>query len=343
MRRSGLTLLLLGVLSASARAADLSLPGPFVASRRDATVVRANGTTFVATVHYPATSAAVGAPFDAAAGPCPVIAFGHGYLCSVTLYQSTASHLASWGFVVTLPQTQGGLFPSHAALAADMLSALDWLAAQSTVAGSPWLGGVDGARRGVMGHSMGGGCSLLAAASDPRVIAAVPMAAAETNPSSTQACATVRAATRIMVGSQDAIVAPSTNDPMFAALPRDAQLVSITGGFHCGFTDSTIVACDTGSITRAQQLAIVRREATAFLLPMLAGHDELWCEAWGPVGAGTTREQRSAPDLDGDGVVGAGDLAMMLLDFGACARGDLDGSGSVDGGDVALLLLQFDA
>jgi len=343
MPRFRLAGLLVGWVCLSASAADLSLPGPFTAARRDVSVVRAAGTSFAATVHYPATAATVGAPFDTNAGPCPVIAFGHGYLCSVTLYQSTASHLASWGFVVILPQTQGSLFPSHAALAADMLSSLDWLAAQASTTGSPWLGAVDGARRGVMGHSMGGGCSLLAAAGDPRVIAAVPMAAAETNPSSTQACVAVRAATRIMVGSQDAIVPPSANDPMFAALPRDAQLVSITGGFHCGFTDSTIVACDTGSITRSQQLAIVRREATAFLLPMLAGHDELWCEAWGPVGAGTTREQRPAPDLDGDGVVGAGDLAIMLLDFGACARGDLDGSGSVDGGDVALLLLQFDA
>lgn len=334
-------LLTLCVSSAPAMAADLSAPGPFTASRRDVTVVRAGGSSFTATVHYPATAGTVGAPFDAAAGPCPEIAFGHGYLCAVTLYQSTASHLASWGFVVILPQTQGSLFPSHSALAADMLSSLDWMAAQSVTAGSPWFGAVDGARRGVMGHSMGGGCSLLAAAGDPRIVAAVPMAAAETSPSSTQACLNVHAATRILVGSQDAIVSPSTNDPMFANLRGDAQLVSITGGFHCGFTDSTIVACDSGSITRAQQLAIVRREATAFLLPTLAGHDELWCDAWGAAGAGTTREERPTADLDGDGLVGAGDVAVLLLNFGECARGDLDDSGCVDAGDIALLLLQW--
>ncbi|MFM7807645.1 MAG: chlorophyllase/cutinase-like alpha/beta fold protein, partial [Planctomycetota bacterium] len=311
--------------------------------RRDVTVVRAGGSTFLATVHYPATTSAVGAPFDPSAGPCPVIAFGHGYLCAVTLYQSTASHLASWGFVVILPQTQGSLFPSHSALAADMVSSLEWLATQSGTAGSPWFGAIDGARRGVMGHSMGGGCSLLAAAGDPRIMAAVPMAAAETNPSSTQACLNVRAATRIVVGSQDSIVTPATNDPMFANLPGDAQLVSITGGFHCGFTDSTIVACDTGSITRAQQLTIVRREATAFLLPALAGHDEMWCDAWAAAGPGTTRQERASADLDDDGVVGAGDVAVLLLNFGMCARGDLDDSGTVDAGDIALLLLQWSA
>ena len=341
MRVPALLSIIILTLAAAARASDLSLPGPFTAARRDVTVVRAGGSTFTATVHYPATASTVGAPFDASAGPCPVIAFGHGFLTAVTLYQSTASHLASWGFVVALPQTQGGLFPSHSALAADLVSTLDWFAAQSGIAGSPWQGAIDGARRGVMGHSMGGGCALLAAASDPRIIAAVPMAPAETNPSSTQACLTTRAATRLIVGSQDSIVAPSTADPMFANLPGDAQLLSITGGSHCGFIDSAIIACDSGSISRAQQLTIVRRETTAFLLPTLAGMSELWCDAWSAPAAGLVRQDRPTADLDGDGRVGAGDLALVLLEFDGCARGDLDGTGSVDGGDVALLLLQW--
>ena len=80
-----------------------------------------------------------------------------------------------------MPQTQGGLLPSHGAFAADLVSSLDWLAGQATVAGSPWFGGVDGSRRGVMGHSMGGGCSLLAAQSDASIRCAVPWAAANTN------------------------------------------------------------------------------------------------------------------------------------------------------------------
>ena len=333
--------LVVGLCALRATAQDLSQPGPFAASRRDATVVRANGSTFVATVHYPATATTVGAPLDLTAGPCPVIAFGHGFLSAVTLYQSTASHLASWGFVVALPQTQGGLFPSHPALAADMVSTLDWLALQGGIAGSVWDGAIDGERRGMMGHSMGAGCSMLAAASDPRVRAMVPMAPAETNPSSTQACASIRAAVRILVGSQDSIVAPSTATPMFDNLLGDAQLVSITGGYHCGFIDASIIACDSGSITRAEQLAIVRREATEFLLLELAGMEDLHCGAWGAAGPGTVRQERPGADLDGDGAVGAGDLAVLLLNFGVCARGDLDDSGVVDGGDVALMLLQW--
>lgn len=324
-----------------AMATDLAAPGPFTAARRDVTVVRGNGSTFAATMHHPATSATVGAPFDPAAGPCPIIAFGHGFVTTVDRYASTASHLATWGFVVILPQTQGGLAPSHSALAADLNASMDWLESESVRTGSPWLGAVDGSRRGVMGHSMGGGCSLLAAASDPRVRAAVPMAAADTNPSSVAACLSVRCPTRLIVGSQDTIVPPGTSDPMFDNLPGEAQLLSISGGYHCGFIDSSILFCDSGSITRSAQLAIVRREATAFLLTHVADRAEMAAQAWGPAGPGTVRQDRPVPDLDADGRVNGADLGLLLLGFGGPGRGDLDGNGTIDGGDVGLMLLAW--
>ena len=52
---------------------------------------------------------------------------------------------------------------------------------------------------------------------------------------------------------------------------------------------------------------------------------------------------RSCPiggDLDGDGVVGAGDLALLLAAWGECegCGADLDGDGEVDGSDMAVLL-----
>ena len=338
-----LALLFAAALAAAcppAGAQDLSQPGPLQAARRDVTVVRVDGTTFTSTVHYPGTAAGVGAALNVANGPYPIVAFGHGFVCPVSLYQSTGAHLASWGFVVIMPQTQGSLLPSHAALAADMRSSLDWLASEGDNPGSFWAGAIAGGRRGVMGHSMGGGCALLAASQDPRIRVAVPMAAADTNPSSVAACGTVRCATRILVGSQDTIVPPSTNAPMFANLPGSAQLVSVTGGFHCGFIDSSILFCDSGSITRAQQLAAVRREAAEFLLLYLRDESALWDAVWGgpPAGDGVTVQSRQTPDLDGDGRVGGSDLALLLAGFGSAGRGDLDASGNVDGSDLGRLL-----
>jgi hypothetical protein len=48
-------------------------------------------------------------------------------------------------------------------------------------------------------------------------------------------------------------------------------------------------------------------------------------------------------DLDGDGIVGAGDLSILLLDYGPCpgCPSDLDGNGVVDGGDISFLLLLY--
>ncbi len=50
-------------------------------------------------------------------------------------------------------------------------------------------------------------------------------------------------------------------------------------------------------------------------------------------------------DLDGDGAVNSGDLAMLLLEFGAAdpCSPDLDESGYVDPGDLAMMLLDFGA
>lgn len=336
----GISVVVAAAIAGAAGAQDFAQPGTLLAARRDVTVVRSNGTGFAATVHYPATGTAIGAPVDAGHGPYPILAFGHGFLSSVTLYQSTAAHLASWGFIVVLPQTQGSLLPSHAALAADMVSSLDWLAAEGNDAASPWAGAVAGDRRGAAGHSMGGGCSILAAQQDPRIRALIPMAAADTNPSSVAAAASVRCATRLIVGSQDTIVPPATNVPMYANLAGPAQSVSITGGSHCGFIDAAIAFCDSGSITRTQQLAIVRREMTEFLMLYLRGDDSLWSAVWDTpaADAGVVQQSRQTPDLNGDGRVDGADLGTLLSRWGQPGRGDLDGNGRVEGADLGLML-----
>jgi hypothetical protein len=49
---------------------------------------------------------------------------------------------------------------------------------------------------------------------------------------------------------------------------------------------------------------------------------------------------RTAPaaDLNGDGVVGAADLAILLSQWGGSGSGDLNGDGIVGGPDMAALL-----
>ncbi len=53
--------------------------------------------------------------------------------------------------------------------------------------------------------------------------------------------------------------------------------------------------------------------------------------------------EMSPGDLDVNGLIDFGDVALIMLDFGPCpdCLSDLDGSGVVDFGDVALALLNF--
>jgi hypothetical protein len=45
-----------------------------------------------------------------------------------------------------------------------------------------------------------------------------------------------------------------------------------------------------------------------------------------------------AGDLDGNGSVGGGDLAILLGSWGGTGPADLDGNGTVDAGDLSILL-----
>jgi hypothetical protein len=68
-----------------------------------------------------------------------------------------------------------------------------------------------------------------------------------------------------------------------------------------------------------------------------AGVDEIAISA-------TACPEASAGDFDANGTVDAGDIGLLLLQFGACPQpcaADLDGNGTVDSGDLGLLLLLF--
>ena len=71
------------------------------------------------------------------------------------------------------------------------------------------------------------------------------------------------------------------------------------------------------------------------------GIDAFCCEeSWDAVCAALAAQECPPPaDLDGDGAVGAGDLALLLAAWGAAGGdADLDGDGTVGAGDLAALL-----
>lgn len=299
---------------------DLAQPGPYLAGTKSVTVTRSNGSTFPATLFYPALVAGSNAPFDPAAAPCHGITFGHGFLQPVTQYTSTLSHLATHGFIVIAPQSEGGLLPNHANFAKDLRFSLDWLVQQNALESSPFFGAIAVDAFGASGHSMGGGAAILATKDDPRIKALAPTAPADTSPSSISAISAVQSPVRLIVGSQDSIVPPGSSAvPMYANAPGPRQLLSIQGGFHCGFTDANVVFCDSGSITRAQQLAITRRLLAEFFLLHLHGDQSQWPAVWGPeipspLETAVTRDPRLTISIVPDAIaVPPGGTAMVTI------------------------------
>lgn len=234
--------------------------------------VRQDGRTFTARVVQPTGTAP-----DA----YPVVAFGHGFTQGTSRYQSVLAALAARGYVVIAPNTETGLWPDHGRLADDLALAIRW--AQRTQPNAhPTLDAVSG-------HSMGGGAALLAADRSPRVDAVITFAAAETRPSATEASRGIAAPAMFVVGSQDRIVRPETTRRMYAAKPSPATFASITGGYHCGFLDSSSFlgfGCDSGSISRSTQLKITRTLLGDWLDTTLKG------TAPAPVPTGVVTESR---------------------------------------------------
>jgi dienelactone hydrolase len=341
----------LSVFAGWAWSQDFSTPGPYAAGWREVTVARPNNSTFQALLYYPAQTATQDAEIDSQASPCPGISFGHGFQVNPDKYRSTFAHLASWGYAVIASRSGGELFPSHQNFANDLSYCLTWLIEQSENPVSFLHQCIDSNALGLSGHSMGGGASILAAAADNRVKAVANLAAADTNPSAVTAMESVAVPISLISGSDDTIVPVGSHGQLMynnGSAPK--QLPVIQGGYHCGFMDSNILFCDSGSISRSQQLAITRHLLTAFFELHLKQDDSVWSWVWGPAMQNDTRwsVQMDAcipGDFDSDCCVTVTDLQAFMMNWQQnscslpdwCAGRDFDQNGRVDLADFAII------
>ena len=220
-------------------------------------------------------------PTSGAPGSYPVVAFGHGFVQSASRYASTLSSIASRGYIVIAPDSETGLFPNHSRFADDLWRAITWVRSTQPNA-SATLDAVGG-------HSMGGGAALLAASRHPEIESVAVEAAAETRPSATAASALIASPALFVVGSSDTVVKPATTRAMYDVKPAPAEFATITGGYHCGFVDSSSffgIGCDRGQISRSTQLPIAAALVGGWLDSTLKG------AAPGPAPAGVVVESK---------------------------------------------------
>jgi dienelactone hydrolase len=159
-------------------------PSPPFARGPDPTVetLEASGGPFAVATLEVARSRATGYgggtisyPEGAYEGPFGVLAVTPGYFGVRYSMSWLGPRLASHGFVVIVIDT---LQPNDNApmRAQQLAAALDQVVAYGNTSGHALHARVDGYRRGVIGHSYGGGGSLLAGANDPSLRAVIPLA-----------------------------------------------------------------------------------------------------------------------------------------------------------------------
>jgi predicted dienelactone hydrolase len=278
-----------------------------------------------ADLYYPAvTGGADQPPADPPPGGFPAVAIGHGYLMSPDVYAWLAGELAAAGCVVAVARTGGELFPDHQEFGLDLAFLTRALRAAGDDPGSPFSGRMSD-RALVAGHSMGGGASFLAAASDPTVTAVLTMAAAETDPSAIAACQELTRPVLLFAGTNDCVTPPADHQiPMYEALAGGWRtLVTLDGASHCQFNAYSLVcalgeAC-SADISRAQQQALVWQLAGPWVQAVLRD-DAAAARTFGELletTPGLSYQQAGAPTAAPDPVADGGPAAGALRDVTA--------------------------
>jgi dienelactone hydrolase len=189
------------------------------------------------TIYYPATATGSNQAF--ASGTFPVVVFGHGFSMSIAAFTNIWNFLVPQGYVVVMVNTETGLSPSHSNFGQDLAFCVAKMQSENTTTGSPFYGKLTD-KSAIMGHSMGGGCSFLAAANNTLVTTVVGLAPAETNPSAAAAAANITAPILILAGENDCVTPAADHNLLIyngASSTTCKYYVVINDGIHCDFTN----------------------------------------------------------------------------------------------------------
>jgi dienelactone hydrolase len=164
-------------------------------------------------------------------GPFAAISVSPGFTETGAALANWGPRLASHGFVTIIFNTVNPNSDLPAQRSQQQLQALDYVIAQSNNASSPIAGLVDGNRRGVMGHSMGGGASLISAENDPTLRASVGLAPFNFGSSFPD----ITVPTMIVACQADNVADVDQHaSPMYNSIPATTRksYISVTGGNH---------------------------------------------------------------------------------------------------------------
>lgn len=209
-------------------------------------------------IYYPADI--TGDNVSISSGNFPVIVFGHGFLISWDAYENFWISLVSEGYILCFATTEMGFTPNHQFFADDLRFISSQMQIESQNISSMFFNSIL-PKIGIMGHSMGGGASFLAAENNPNITTLINFAAAETSPSAISAASNVTIPTLIFSGEDDCVSPPLiSQNIMFDSLNSICKTqINITNGGHCYFANENVL-CSFGESSCNQNLSITRNE-----------------------------------------------------------------------------------
>lgn len=260
---------------------DPALPGPLPVTTVDADVDAPSvGTSFSTRCFLPAGDA----------GPWPLVTLAHGFQLPGSQYYVSADHLASFGFVVCVPDYEAGMFsPNHRKNAQEIVAVIDW----ATSPASPLAGVVDPQKVGAAGHSLGGKVSVIAASMDARITAVLGLdpidSATNCNPTDCPDASSLLPlpiptaflgeTTDAQGGFQPCAPADDNFATFYAAASAPSVQVHIDGANHMSFLDDPGACgfvcsfCNTPTRDHAEVTSLARSYLAAFFLRHLLGEN----------------------------------------------------------------------
>ena len=211
-----------------------------------------SGRTIGTEVYYPATVAGNNQPV--ATGQFPIVVFGHGFAMTYDNYDNVYNRLASLGYIVLLPRTESGIFPTpvHADFGLDLKVLANQGMALNTINTPTALTVFNGKviqKSAIGGHSMGAGCSFLAASGNNTVTCVFNFAAATSNntPNSIASASLVTVPTLVISGEKDNVADTSVQNSHYNPTASSKKFhVIIKDVTHCDFGNGTSTTCNIG-------------------------------------------------------------------------------------------------
>jgi dienelactone hydrolase len=235
-------------------------------------------------VSYPALSNGTNTTMDT--GPFGLVIVSHGFAMGTDAYESYANNLVNAGYIVARVNSETGLSPNHTNYAKDIAYIADGFKQLNNSAVSMFYSKLNG-KIAALGHSMGGGATLLAHQYTNNVDVFITLAAAETNPSAASAAATLTKPLFCITGSADCITPSASHSlKMYDSSNSVCKIyMDIKDATHCGMADLNVIcstgeACIIGStyISRSQQHNLIFQPLYAYLNYYLKGNSTAYTD-----------------------------------------------------------------